>query len=155
MWQFWRSHRDLSIQWLRDVGFPILQGVADFWLSKATPQCSLGQSDCPLSIDDVIPPGNVWCPFSVGLARSSRGCPLPDEYADHVNNSAFTNAVARLSLEYAVEAAKLLGQPQSTFEQWEKAAPLLNPPFDPTLMYHPEYDGYNVSDRKWHDSPSV
>ncbi len=75
----------------------------------------------------------------------------PDEYASNpnVNNSAFTNALAAFSLRlpatmYDIYIART---------EWEKRLPRPDPrwrliarriyiPFDTTLQYHPEYDGY-------------
>jgi protein-glucosylgalactosylhydroxylysine glucosidase len=137
---FWMTG---DVTWLGSEGWPLLSGIADFWVSKAVastpgaavrgwPRSSTSSSSSasaaaadptPLSILDVIP---------------------PDEYADHVNNSAYTNAVAVLSLQYAVAAAKLLGYAESVYAPWEDAYPriLLSMPFNATANVHPEFDGY-------------
>ena len=63
----------------------------------------------------------------------------PDEYHTGVNNSVYTNCVARLSLETAVRAAKAMRRPYDVYEHY---ADRVYVPFDGTLQYHPEYDGY-------------
>jgi protein-glucosylgalactosylhydroxylysine glucosidase len=126
----WWAYRTLqqpgNTTWLASVAYPLLSGVADFWVSRATP--AAGSS---LSIDDVIP---------------------PDEYADHVNNSAYTNAVAKLALNAAAAAARVLGRPPSEYSRWLDASAGLSVPFnatappgagmDPAGGWHPEYDSY-------------
>lgn len=92
----------------------------------------------------------------------------PDEYCYNVNNSVYTNAVAKLrywesttdtytyseqwrgkrllyffkslSLQFAVELASRLQHPAPT--EWQHVAEHLKIPFDEESQYHPEYDGY-------------
>ena len=107
---------------------------------------------------------------------ASAGSPLsllnvipPDEYQDHVNNSAYTNSArgakrrkrgalwlntptsvallllavgAIATLQYAAAIAQLLGQPPAIYEPWLDAAGRIVIPFNSTGAYHPEYDGY-------------
>ena len=87
--------------------------------------------------------------LAIDNPSSSPGSPLsllnvipPDEYADHVNNSAYTNSVAIYSLQYAAAAATLLGEPPSSYAPWIDAASRIVIPFDSVNQYHPEYDGY-------------
>lgn len=70
-------------QWLREKGWPILQATADFWASRVERNGS-GKYD----INNVV---------------------AADEWAENVNNNAFTNAAAKANLQFATEAAKLLG----------------------------------------------
>eukprot|EP00040_Diaphanoeca_grandis_P037457 m.244109 g.244109 ORF g.244109 m.244109 type:complete len:778 (-) comp33822_c3_seq5:211-2544(-) len=71
----------------------------------------------------------------------------PDEYAFPVNNSRYTNAVASIAIEAAIEFSKILGE--TIPADWvSKVAvlPIGEAPVPPgsnlTGMYHPEYDGY-------------
>ncbi len=34
VWQYWQATRDLGSAWLREIAFPILAGIADFWTSR-------------------------------------------------------------------------------------------------------------------------
>ena len=70
-------------QWLREKGWPILQATADFWASRVERNGS-GKYD----INNVV---------------------AADEWAENVNNNAFTNAAAKANLQFATETAKLLG----------------------------------------------
>ncbi len=69
--------------WLREKGWPILSATADFWASRVERK-GTGQYD----INNVV---------------------AADEWAENVNNNAFTNAVAKSNLQNATEAAKILG----------------------------------------------
>lgn len=114
-WQYYEATGDRD--WLAHRGWPVLKGIADFWASRATP-------DGPgrYSIDNVQP---------------------PDENHTGVNNSAYTNAVAALSLELAARAAAIVGQ--AVPAQWARVADGLKAtmPFDKAKNIYLEYDGYN------------
>jgi protein-glucosylgalactosylhydroxylysine glucosidase len=69
--------------WLRERGWPILSATADFWASRVE-RNGPGKFD----IKNVV---------------------AADEWAENVDNNAFTNAAARANLQFANEAAKLLG----------------------------------------------
>ncbi|NWV99118.1 PGGHG glucosidase, partial [Machaerirhynchus nigripectus] len=70
-----------------------------------------------------------------------RGVMPPDEYHSRVDNSAYTNAVARRSLNFAADLARDLLLPVP--EEWEDRARKIKVPFDEERKYHPEYDGYS------------
>ena len=70
-------------QWLRDKGYPILSATADFWASRVE-RNGPGHYD----IKNVV---------------------AADEWAENVDNNAFTNAAAKSNLQFATEAAKVLG----------------------------------------------
>jgi trehalose/maltose hydrolase-like predicted phosphorylase len=72
-------------EWLREKGWPILQATAQFWASRVE-RNGPGHYD----INNVV---------------------AADEWAENVDNNAFTNAAARANLRYAAEAARLLGLP--------------------------------------------
>ncbi len=70
-------------QWLKEKGYPILSATADFWASRVE-RNGPGHYD----INNVV---------------------AADEWAENVNNNAFTNAAAKSNLLFATEAAKILG----------------------------------------------
>lgn len=70
-------------QWLLEKGWPILSATADFWASRVE-RNGTGRYD----IKDVV---------------------ASDEWAENVDNDAFTNAAAIQNLQYATTAAKILG----------------------------------------------
>lgn len=80
-WNYYCVTQDKN--WLKEKGWPILSATADFWASRVERK-GPGQYD----INNVV---------------------AADEWAENVNNNAFTNAAARANLQFATEAAKLLG----------------------------------------------
>jgi trehalose/maltose hydrolase-like predicted phosphorylase len=69
--------------WLKEKGWPVLSATADFWASRVE-RNGPGKYD----IKNVV---------------------AADEFAENVDNNAFTNAAAKANLKYANEAAKILG----------------------------------------------
>ena len=83
-WAFWKYYQVTQDKlWLQEKGFPVIAAVADFWASRV-------ERNGPQKYDII----NV-----VGA----------DEWAENIDNNAFTNAVAILSLRYATQAAEDLG----------------------------------------------
>ncbi|HLX92324.1 MAG TPA: hypothetical protein VKR32_11605 [Puia sp.] len=80
-WNYYCVTQDKS--WLREKGWPILSATADFWASRVERNGS-GKFD----IDDVV---------------------AADEWAENIDNDAFTNASAKAVLRAATDAAKILG----------------------------------------------
>ncbi|MFI1966344.1 glycosyl hydrolase family 65 protein [Streptomyces pathocidini] len=111
-WQFWLASGDE--RWLREKGWPVLRGIADFWASRA----ETGE-DGRHHINGVIP---------------------PDEYAAPHDDSVYTNVAARAVLRFAAEAAAVLGKTPDP--EWERVADGLVVPFDETRGIHPEFAGY-------------
>jgi len=70
-------------QWLQEKGWPMLSATADFWASRVE-RNGPGHYD----IKDVV---------------------AADEWAENIDNDAFTNAAAIANLRNATEAAKILG----------------------------------------------
>ena len=70
-------------EWLREKGWPILSATADFWKSRVE-RTNPDQYD----IKNVV---------------------AADEWAENVDNNAFTNSAAKVNLLDAVSAAKILG----------------------------------------------
>lgn len=96
-------------------GDEVVWGVAEYWVSRVTWNA---EEQC-YHIKAVMP---------------------PDEYYSNVDNSVYTNAVAKYSLLFAVELASLLQRPVPP--EWQEVAEKIKIPFDPEVKYHPEFDGY-------------
>lgn len=80
-WNYYCVTQDKN--WLREKGWPILSATAEFWSSRVE-RNGPGQYD----IKNVV---------------------AADEWAENIDNNAFTNAAAKLNLQVATEAAKILG----------------------------------------------
>jgi trehalose/maltose hydrolase-like predicted phosphorylase len=80
-WNYYCVTQDKN--WLREKGYPILSATADFWISRVE-RNGPGKYD----IKNVV---------------------AADEWAENVDNNAFTNAAAISNLKFATEAAKVLG----------------------------------------------
>ena len=98
-WKYYQSTHNKT--WLQYTGWPILKNIADWILSRVTPKPSLNDNVVAYNIDDVLPV-DEWC---VGAGC---GCETPG-----VNNDAQTNAVNKLSLQYAFMAAEILNIAQT------------------------------------------
>lgn len=81
-WKYYQVTQDK--EWLREKGWPILKNTATFWESRVT------ENKGKYEIHNVV---------------------CADEWAENVDNNAYTNAVAKLNLEYANECAKILNFP--------------------------------------------
>lgn len=80
-WNYYCVVQDKN--WLREKGWPIIKETADFWASRVE-RNGTGKYE----IKNVV---------------------AADEWAENVDNNAFTNAAARANLQKAAEAAKILG----------------------------------------------
>lgn len=83
-WAFWKYYQVTGDrEWLRDRGWPVLKEVANFWISRV-------EREGPLqyNINNVIG---------------------ANEWAENIDNNAFTNGIAKTVLYYATEAAEILG----------------------------------------------
>ena len=80
-WNYYCVSQDKD--WLREKGYPILKATADFWASRVE-RNGPGHYD----IKNVV---------------------ASDEWAENVDNDAFTNAAAKVNLQAATQAASLLG----------------------------------------------
>ena len=80
-WQYYCVTQDRD--WLREKGWPIISATADFWASRVE-RNGPGHYD----IKNVV---------------------AADEWAENVDNDAFTNAAAQRNLQVATAAAQLLG----------------------------------------------
>lgn len=100
-------------EWLASM-FPMIRKIADFYSSRATSEYGR------YYINEVRP---------------------VDQYVLVVNNSVYTNYIARTALEWAYEAAQRCREPVNPL--WKTVARGLVLPFDSTNQIHLEYDGYN------------
>ena len=75
----------------------------------------------------------------------------PDEYAEHVNNSIYTNYVAKINIELADYVACLAGQQPSlaVSERRQQVARKLYLAFNESSQHHPEYEGYDNVETAW------
>jgi trehalose/maltose hydrolase-like predicted phosphorylase len=80
--------------WLKEKGYPIIKECADFWTSRVE-RNGTGKYD----IKNVV---------------------AADEWAENVDNNAFTNAAAKANLQYAIMAAKIVNEKPS--EGWADVA---------------------------------
>lgn len=102
-------------QWLEDKGFKILASVAEFWESRVE-----------LSED-----GNYHI----------RNVVAADEWAENVDDNAFTNAVAKEALRLYNSAAKVLGlPPNDNYRQISEKIVILKLPNNVTKE-HNRYNG--------------
>lgn len=81
--------------WLREKGYPMLQATAEFWCSRVEKN-RRGEYE----IKNVV---------------------AADEWAENVDNNAFTNAAAKRNLEYAAQCASVLGIEAP--KEWLEIAP--------------------------------
>jgi trehalose/maltose hydrolase-like predicted phosphorylase len=105
-------------EWLREKGWPILKNTADFWTSRVD-RNGKGHYD----IKNVV---------------------AADEWAENVDNNAFTNAAAQTNLTDATAAAKILGI--TADPDWMNVAdniPILKMPNGVTSEYN-NYNGQQI-----------
>lgn len=91
-WQYYCVTHDKV--WLKEKGFPLLKETADFWLSRVVPG-----EDGYEHIPNVV---------------------AADEWAENVDDDAFTNGIAKMNLICAAKAARVLNFPID--REWERVA---------------------------------
>ena len=112
-WNYYCVTRDKT--WLKEKGYPILQATADFWASRVE-RNGPGHFD----IKNVV---------------------AADEWAENVDNNAYTNAAARANLLDATSAARVLGlTPDPDWTTVRNNIPILHFP-DGTTREHAAYNG--------------
>jgi len=127
--QYWYVSKDRA--WLRDVGMPLVNGSASFYVSRVE------------YTDEEKDQFNY---------KKVMG---PDEYSWPVDNSGYTNAVAKIAMRFAYEAAMELGisglhRMQPFYDFKYKADRLTIPKWDWGVPgspqqpggFHPEYEGF-------------
>lgn len=115
-WNYFRMSGDRL--WLEREGWPLLRDVADFWTSRAE-----RNDDGSYSIRNVV---------------------CADEYAQGVDDNAFTNGAAICALQAATKAAKLCGHKAPA--EWMQVADglrIVRFP-DGTTQEHEGYDGRKI-----------
>ncbi|MDQ8702865.1 discoidin domain-containing protein [Streptomyces sp. LHD-70] len=122
VWQYYQGTGDRT--WLRERGWPVLKGIAEFWADRAE-----RNGDGSYSVHDVAG---------------------PDEYSNGVNDGAFTNAGAATALRNATRAAALVGEQAPA--RWELIADKLRVPYDKDKKVFLQYDGYKGSTIKQADT---
>lgn len=122
VWQYYEATGDLA--WLRTRGWPVLEGIAQFWTGRVR-----ANADGSYSVTDISG---------------------PDEYSNGVTDGAFTNAGAATALRNATRAARLLGhRPPAA---WSRIADGLRVPYDADRQVFEQYDGYDGSTIKQADT---
>jgi len=111
-WQYYLGTGDSA--WLARDGFPVIKATADFWVSRATFDSAGGR----YHIHDVVS-------VSEGLIG--------------VSDDAYTNAVARKTLEIAGDASRRLGGRPDP--RWADVAVRLHLPFDSASGFYRTYEG--------------
>lgn len=115
-WNYYCVTQDKN--WLLEKGWPILKATAEFWASRV-------ERNGPkrYDINNVV---------------------AADEWAENVDNNAFTNAAAKANLQFATEAAKVLGI--GADPDWMQVAdniPILQFP-DGVTREHASYHGEGI-----------
>ncbi len=125
-WQYYLATGDRT--WLRDHGWPVLQATAEFWTARATPSAHGGYSVLEVQ--------------------------APDEYHDHVNNDAFTNAIGARNLRAAAAAAGIADAGDVPTGQWSRIAEALERslPYDSAHRRYIEFDGDTATKIKQADA---
>ncbi|NME67501.1 glycoside hydrolase family 65 protein [Flammeovirga aprica] len=114
-WNYYQVTQDE--EWLRETGYEVMKNVADFWVSRV-------EKDA----DGVCHIKNVVC---------------ADEYAENVDNNAFTNAAAIKVLKATIRASELLGK--EVKEDWKYVSnniPVIEE--DGITMEYEGYDGRKI-----------
>jgi trehalose/maltose hydrolase-like predicted phosphorylase len=111
-WQYYLVTGDSA--YLAREGYPVIRETADFWVSRATLDSTSGQ----YHIKNVVS-------VSEGLIG--------------VSDDAYTNAVARKTLEIAALASKRLGG--AADPRWEQVAAKLHMPYDSVSEFFRTYEG--------------
>ncbi|MFD7667069.1 discoidin domain-containing protein [Streptomyces sp. NPDC059788] len=121
-WQYYLATKDTA--WLRERGWPVMKGIAEFWASRVT-----RNADGSYSIKNVAG---------------------PDEYSNGVDDGVFTNAGAVTALRNAGRAAALLGRPAPA--AWKDIADRIRIPYDAKNEIFKQYDGYRNTTIKQADT---
>ncbi|QIQ02881.1 glycosyl hydrolase family 65 protein [Streptomyces liangshanensis] len=112
VWQYYLATGDRA--WLRERGWPLLKGSAEFWASRVT-----ADDDGGYSVKEVAG---------------------PDEYSNGVTDGVFTNAGAATALRAATRAAALVGADAPA--RWTEIADRIRIPYDAKRKIYLQYAGY-------------
>ncbi|MET6990942.1 glycoside hydrolase family 65 protein [Sediminicola arcticus] len=112
-WNYFRVIEDKN--WLVEKGYPLMKEVADFWVSRVTPN-----DDGSYSINNVVG---------------------ANEFAPNVNDNAFTNGAAITALAFATKAAEEVGiEPNPKWKEVSEKIKILKLK-DGTTKEHENYKG--------------
>ena len=115
-WNYYCVTQDKT--WLKEKGWPVLSATSDFWASRV----------------ERNGPGN----YDISNVVAA------DEWAENVDNNAFTNASAKANLKYAAAAAKILGIGENAdWKEVQNNIPILSFP-DGVTKEHATYNGENI-----------
>jgi len=112
-WQYYLATGDED--WLREKGWAVLREIAKFWASRVTYNTEKDRYE----IHKVMG---------------------PDEYHGNVNNSVYTNFIAKRNLEWAFQVGKKLGAPVS--EKWQEIAQKIYLPCHEKWNIYWQFEGY-------------
>jgi trehalose/maltose hydrolase-like predicted phosphorylase len=118
--QYYRATHDEA--WLRDVAYPVLNETARYWQSRAVLRTRAADAAATAHILDVMG---------------------PDEWHDHTNDSAFTNAGAKIALRFAADASEVVGDAAAPAAAWRALADQLVVIYNETTRVTAEYDHYD------------
>ncbi len=118
-WAFWKYYQvTKDKEWLRERGYPMLEEVAKFWISRVE-RNGPGRYD----INNVIG---------------------ANEWEENIDNNAYTNGMAKTVLAYATQAARELGEtPDPDWMHVADNIPILTFP-DGTTRENATYDGVMI-----------
>lgn len=122
-WQYYLATGDR--EWLKTRGYPVLKATADYWVSRAIFVADRGRYE----ILKVVP---------------------PDENAEIIDNSVYTNAIARINLQLAARAAALVGA--AADPKWNQVAAKMHIALDEKELRFIAFDGYRGVDAKQADA---
>lgn len=112
-WNYYRVTKNKN--WLKEKGYPVIQEIADFWVSRVT-----ANADGSYSISNVVG---------------------ANEFAPNVNDNAFTNGAAITALNYAIKASEALEiEPNPKWKHVADNIKILHFT-DGTTKEHSTYDG--------------
>ena len=127
--QYWYATGDL--QWLQDIGWPIVKGVANFYAARVIKHPTQAKQ------------------AGAGHSRAGDGGSAdvydynhvmgPDEFQWPVNNSVYTNNVVKVTLSFATEAAKVLNVDAPP--EWKAIEDGIVILWNETVPGHPEMTG--------------
>ncbi|GAB3576187.1 hypothetical protein GCM10027578_41590 [Spirosoma luteolum] len=123
-WAFWKYYQvTKDTEWLRTRGYPMLKEVADFWASRVEREAGLAGQPGKYHINNVIG---------------------ANEWQENIDDNAFTNGMAKTSLQYAIQAAQTLGlTPNPDWKQVADNIPILKFP-DGVTKENRTYDGVPI-----------
>ncbi|XP_069480190.1 protein-glucosylgalactosylhydroxylysine glucosidase isoform X2 [Ambystoma mexicanum] len=116
--QYFYVTQDLDI-FSKDGGWDLVSAIATYWCSRV----QWNEEEQCYHMKGVMP---------------------PDEYHYEVDNSVYTNAIAQISLNFAIDLAARLQFPVP--DEWKEVAKKIKIPLDPDRNYHPEFDGYEAGE---------